>query len=65
MAMEGCALFISAGCRIHTQQQNFQNIMYLNKEAVVKNASIKRNLFRCIEKGIIRKSKGYGFRSEL
>lgn len=35
----------------------FENIMYLNEEDVVKNASMKRDLFRCIEKGIIRKSK--------
>ncbi|NIA11000.1 MAG: hypothetical protein GWP10_15045 [Nitrospiraceae bacterium] len=35
----------------------FENIMYLNEEDIVKNASMKRDIFRCIEKGIIRKSK--------
>jgi hypothetical protein len=39
----------------------FENIMYLNEEDVVKNASMKRDLFRCIEKGIIRKSKRLHF----
>jgi len=31
--------------------------MYLNAEDVVKNTSMKKDLFRCIDKGIIRKSK--------
>ena len=35
----------------------FENIMYLNAEDVVKNTSMKKDLFRCIDKGIIRKSK--------
>ncbi|HDN50836.1 MAG TPA: hypothetical protein ENG06_03570, partial [Thermoplasmatales archaeon] len=29
----------------------FENIMYLNAEDVVKNTSMKKDLFRCIDKG--------------
>ncbi|MEA2004507.1 MAG: hypothetical protein U9O53_06170 [archaeon] len=35
----------------------FENIIYLDAKGVVKNASMKRDLFRCIDRGIIRKLK--------
>ena len=35
----------------------FENIMYLNEGDVVKNTSMKKDLFKCINKCIIKKSK--------